>query len=361
MKVLISRIGAMGDVLHALPAVATLRAACPDWQIDWAVDPRWAPLLVNSEGSGPIVDRVHLAETRLWSSAPFSLETLRSITALRRALRAAHYDIAVDLQGTLRSAVITRFSAAPVRVGYVDPREPPAARFYTRKFPHRAAHVVYQGVDLLQRSCGLLSLPDDPPAPTHIEGRYDPATNPILPHEPWADDWAAEEAPPDRRLALLAPGAGWGAKQWPAARFAALARALHGQGFDVGITAVRKDDDLALSVVTGSKGVARLIVCDIAGLLAITRRAALKVGSDSGPTHLAGLLGIPLVALYGPTSPARNGPWGPGPMRVLRDKSAVTSYKHVATPDPSLACISVEQVIRACHEVTAEPSDLPNL
>jgi len=70
MKILIVRVGAMGDVLHALPAVAALRAARPDWAIDWVVDPRWAPLLVNAEGRGPVVGGVHLAETKKWSKAP---------------------------------------------------------------------------------------------------------------------------------------------------------------------------------------------------------------------------------------------------------------------------------------------------
>ena len=133
MKILIVRVGAMGDVLHALPAVAALRSARPDWQVDWVVDPRWAPLLVDAEGRGQIVNRVHVAETKAWSKSPAALTTVRSILELRRALRRERYDLVVDMQGTLRSAVIGWMAGAPEFAGYSDPRESLAASFYSRK------------------------------------------------------------------------------------------------------------------------------------------------------------------------------------------------------------------------------------
>ncbi len=340
MRVLIVRVGAMGDILHALPAVASLRAVRPDWQIDWVADPRWRPLLVNDGGSGPVVGRVHLADTQLWSRSPASLTTLRSIASLRTHLRARRYDIAVDMQGTLRSAVITRLSGTPVRVGYADPRERPAAWFYTRELPRRATHVVDQASGLLSQALDIQALELAlPSAPTP------------LPSEPWADTWADAEAG-SGRLALLAAGAGWAAKQWPTARFAALARALKGEGFDVAVTAPRKDNETALRVVAESSGSARLAVSNISGLIALTRRAALVIGGDSGPSHLAAALGVPLVALFGPTDPARNGPWGPGPIRVLRDPTSVTSYRHTVAEDPGLRRLSVEQVLGAAIEVS---------
>ena len=335
MKVLIVRVGALGDVLHALPAVAALRRARPDWTIDWVIDPRWASLLADSEGRGPIVNRVHLAETKLWSSAPLSPATLRSIRTLRKALRAQHYDLVVDLQGTLRSGVISRMTGAPQRVGYTDPRESLAARFYTKKFTRRGVHVVEQAAALLGEACGMEL------APVEVS----------LPREEWAENWAAEEAVLARPMCVLGAGGGWGAKHWPAEKFGALAVQLRAMGFDVVVNAVRKDDVVAAEVVAASQGSARVVVCNVTGLVALMRRTDLFVGGDTGPTHLAAALAVPLVALFGPTDPARNGPWGPGAKRVLRDASSVTSYRHVSEVDPGLARISVERVVETVKEL----------
>jgi heptosyltransferase-1 len=113
------------------------------------------------------------------------------------------------------------------------------------------------------------------------------------------------------------------------------------------VNAPRKDDALAAEVVAHSQGAGEVVVCNVTGLIALIRRASLLVGGDSGPTHLAASLGVPLVALFGPTDPARNGPWGPGPKTVLRDAAAVTSYKRRAETDPGLQRITVERVAKA--------------
>jgi heptosyltransferase-1 len=337
-RVLICRVGAMGDVLHALPAVAALRRQRPDWRIGWAVDPRWAPLLADGEGNGIAVQRVHLVETKLWSKSPLSMATLRSIRGLRSDVLAENYDLAVDMQGTLRSAVIARLSGAPSRAGYSDPRESLATSFYTQRLQRTAAHVVDQGVGLLSEACGV---------------ELDPGAVP-LPHEPWADHWAADliaELPPGHRVCVLAPGAGWGAKRWPPERFGALAQQLQMMGFTVMVNAPRKDDPLAAKVVAASASAARIVVCNVTGIIALLRRTSLLVGGDSGPLHLAAALAVPLVALFGPTNPARNGPWGPGPKIVLRDPASVTSYKRRDEVDPGLANLNVEAVLNAVSQL----------
>ena len=217
MKILIVRVGAMGDVLHALPAVSALRRLQPRWRIDWAVDPRWLSLLIGDDERGPIVDMAHLVPTRDWSRAPFSLGTLRSVRDLRLKLREEHYDLVVDMQGTLRSAVIGRLAGAKQFVGYSDPREAAAVHFYRKKINRGGAHVVGQGAELLSAACGVA-----------LE------TAPIeLPHESWADHWAEHDAVVARPLCVLAAGAGWGAKQWPAERYGKLAIELKNLGFDV--------------------------------------------------------------------------------------------------------------------------------
>ncbi|HEV2578857.1 MAG TPA: glycosyltransferase family 9 protein [Acidobacteriaceae bacterium] len=329
MRLLIVRVGALGDVLHALPAAAALRNAQPDWTIDWVVDPRWAPLLVNSEGHGEIVNRIHLAETKMWSAAPLSWKTLRSIAKLRRELRNERYEVVVDMQGTMRSAVIGRFARAREFVGYDNPREAAAAHLYRSTQRRIGKHIVEQGAGLLGAACNIAL------QPAAVK----------LPHERWAEDWAAEFVE-DRKVCLLAASAGWGAKQWPAERYGELAREIRAMGYVPLVNAPKKDDAVAASVVAAGDGAAEAVVCNVAGLIALMRRTSLLVGGDSGPTHLAAALGIPLVALYGPTDPARNGPWGSGPMRVIRSVGSVTSHKRVAEIDAGLARITVDEVLR---------------
>ncbi len=336
MKLLIVRVGALGDVLHALPAASALRAARPGWTIDWVVDPQWAPLLVNGDGLGGVVNHVRLAETKRWSAAPFSWTTLRSVAKLRRELREERYDVVVDMQGTMRSAVIGRFAGAREFTGYENPREAAAAHLYRSTRRRLGKHVVEQGAALLGAACSIGLEPG-------------PVT---LPHEPWADDWAAELVG-DRKVCVLAASAGWGAKQWPAERYGALASELRAMGYVPLVNAPKKNDALAASVVAASGGAAESTVCNVAGLIALIRRTSLLVGGDSGPTHLAAALGVPLVALYGPTDPARNGPWGEGPMRVMRGVGSVTSHKRVAEIDAGLARITVDEVMREINELRA--------
>ncbi len=338
MKVLIVRVGAMGDVLHALPAVAALRRARPEWTIDWVVDPRWAPLLVDAEGRGAVVRQVHVARTQLWSGAPLSSVTRRSVLALRDLLREERYDLVVDMQGTIRSAVIARMARGKVTAGYADPREAPAAWLYQRRILRQGAHVVEQGAALLGEATGV------PLVATSVE----------LPSERSAEAWAETDAVIKRPMCVLAPGGGWVGKQWPAERYGALAKELRAQGFDVVVNSAHEVDPLAAKVMAASGGAARVVVSGIAGLIALLRRADLFVGGDSGPTHLAAALAVPTIAIFGPTDPERNGPWGPGICRMVRDAASVNSYKRTAEVELGLSKLSVATVMEAVKAVSSE-------
>jgi len=331
MNILIVRVGAMGDVLHALPAVAALKRVRPQWRVDWAVDPRWAPLLMGDDERGPAVDMVHLAPAKEWSKAPLSSATMRSVLTLRKRLREEHYDLVVDMQGTLRSAVIGKMAGGELLAGYADPRERLAAMLYKRKITRRGAHVVEQGAALLGDACGVELQP----------GAVE------IPRAQWAEVWAETEAVLTRPMCMLTVGGGWGAKQWSTERYGALAIELKRMGFDVVVNAPRKDDAIATSVVESSGGAARIVVCNVTGLVSLMRRTDLLVGGDTGPMHLAAAMGVPVVALFGPTCPERNGPWGPGEKRVLRDAASVTSYKRSVQTEAGLMNLSVETVVEA--------------
>lgn len=337
-RLLVVRVGAMGDVIHALPAVAALRAFRPELCIHWVVDPRWAPLLMGADGSGPVISDVHLAETGLWSRAPLSRQTRQSVLALRRDLASGHFDLAVDMQGTLRSAVIGAFAGARCYAGFATPREPPARWLYKHRAVRSGTHIVEQGAALLGQALGI---------------SLAPLRSFPLPVSPAAERWAEDllaTLPTGRPAALLVPSAGWGAKQWPTERFAALAEKLAATGFNVLVNAVAETDVQASAIVAQSARTARtarLVVCNVRDLIALTRRVDVVIGGDSGPLHLAAALGVPLVALFGPTDPMRNGPWGAGEARVLRHSSSLTTYRHRARPDPGLAQIGVDEVVAA--------------
>jgi heptosyltransferase-1 len=240
----------------------------------------------------------------------------------------------VDMQGTLRSGVIGWMAGVKTLAGYSDPRERAAGWFYTRRLKRTGAHVVEQGAALLGDAAGV---------------RLEPIAAP-LPRDTEAEMWA-EQNVRSRPLLMLAPGGGWGSKRWPAERFAAVARALQHRMNDCVVNASSDADALALQVAHASDGTARALSCSVAQLLALMRRTDLFVGGDSGPLHLAAALGVPATALFGPTDPARNGPWGPGTKIVLRDPSSSTSYKRGTQTDAGLAKITVEQVVAAMEQL----------
>ena len=327
----------MGDVLHALPSVAALRTAYPDAHIGWAVEPRWQSLLsATTEQGRALVDRVHLVPVAEWKKAPFSRATLTSLRSLRRALRANQYEIAVDLQGTIRSSVIGRLSAARIFAGRCDPRESLARLLYTQSVKPHLPHIVQQSCEILAAAVAL------PFTPARV----------LLAPNTSAEIWASATLKPlaGAPIAVISTGGGWGAKRWPVERYGQLAAALASRGIGVVVAAASADSSDSRVAVEASGGVARLVACDLMQLTALLRRASICIAGDTGPLHLAAALGTPVVGLFGPTDPARNGPWS-SRARILRSPLSRTSYKHTDAPDPGLLTIQVEDVIHSGLEL----------
>ena len=152
------------------------------------------------------------------------------------------------------------------------------------------------------------------------------------------------------RFAILNPGAGWGAKQWPVERYGRVAKELAGDGICSVVNYGPGEDELATAVVNASNGAARKISCSIADLIALTRRASLLIGGDTGPMHLASALKIPVVAIFGPTNPARNGPFGTRSI-VLRSASSLTDHSRRDEPEQGLLEITPEEVVSAARNL----------
>src|SRR5271168_4034685 len=205
----------MGDILHALPAVTALRLAHPAWRIDWAVEPQWLPLLTSNEAADwntdrssarPVVDRIFQIPAKEWGRRPFKKETLAEIRALRAELREAEYDAVLDLQGSIRSAVVARLTGCRRIIGEANPRENAAKWLFTERVATTGRHVIEQDMELASAVAGDLLAPAVPALPFHSG----------------ADEWCdgiedlKEAVESGRPLFLLHPGAGWGAKRWPA-------------------------------------------------------------------------------------------------------------------------------------------------
>jgi heptosyltransferase-1 len=329
----------MGDVLHAIPAVAALRVAMPDARFGWVMEERWAEMLCGSgdevlattEGR-PVVDVVHKVNTKAWRAAMFSDETWAEVSSASRELRRARYEVAVDFQGAMKSAVIAQWSGAWSRLGFAFPRERLAGMFYTRAVETRAAHVVEQNLGLASAVAG------ERLATAEFELARDAAA------ETWCEKFL--ESVGRRRFAILNPGAGWGAKCWPAERYAEVARELSALGMMSLLNYGPGEEELVTCVEELSGGAAKKVLCSISELVSLTRRASLFVGGDTGPMHLAAALKIPIVALFGPTDPKRNGPYGTRNV-VLRSGASATSYRHVSRVDEGLQSIAGSEVIAA--------------
>lgn len=343
LRVLIVRLGAMGDILHAMPAVASLRRTHPEWFLGWAVEPRWLPLLRGSDGDMPLVDQIHLVNAKSWAHAPLSPRTFGEIARLRRELRAGQYDVAVDLQGAVRSAWVGRMARAPRMIGEANPREKPAKWLFRERIPTSGAHVIEQAVEVCQAIAGDKLLP----------------AQPVLPRDAVADAWAKQllgrsegnlKAETPQPVVILSPGAGWGAKCWPAERYGKLAAMLHGAGCRVLVNTGPRESSLAAEVVRSSGGVALAPEFSIERLIATLCDANLLIAGDSGPLHLACALGKPVVGIFGPTDPRRNGPYGV-PFRVLRHPESKRDHARRVEPEAGLLTILPQQVFAAAREL----------
>src|SRR5271156_2243362 len=300
-RILVVRLGAMGDIIAALPAVASLKHSIPHSKITWVVEPKWSVLLE----ANPYIDSVIL----------FDRKTLAGLRKAWSALRSARFDMGVDFQGLIKSALVATV-ARPERIfGFSTPhvRESAASWFYSTKVSIRSAHAVECNLELAAAAGASSILRTFPLPPGEPEGQL-----------------------PKGDFVLASPLAGWGAKQWPLEYYSELARKLR--------------RDCGLSLVLNAPHAIRVEgaethVSGIRGLIHATRRATAVVGVDSGPMHLAAALSKPGVAIFGPTDPALNGPYG-GSLRVLRNPAASTTYKRNAS-DRDMRAVTPAEVAEA--------------
>ena len=326
---LLVRLGSLGDVIHAIPAAAALRSRYPGARIDWLVDPRYVPVLQIVEG----LDHAIPIDPRGRTMA-----MLRTIRQLRRT----NYDAAVDLQGLLKSAALTRAAGARRVIGLPreDLREPFARVFYGETpDPGREPHVIHKNLTMM-RALGV----EDVPVMFPLK----------VPRTAASDAVVARFG--SEGYAVINPGAAWPNKRWPPDRFGALAAGMRER---IGIRSLvlwgPGEEDIASLVVGASRGAAELAPrTSIIDLFAIARDSALMVSGDTGPLHIAAAVGTPVVALFGPTFSERNGPWARADITISRAGRCVCHYeRQCRLAQACIEDIGVDDVVTAAESRVA--------
>lgn len=328
MNFLIVRLGALGDIVHAVPAAAALRAAYPDARIDWLVDARHRPFL----DLVPVIDHI----------VALDRPSLGGWVDVTRRLRQTRYDVALDFQGLLKSAVLARASGAARVLGFsiFHLREKTARPFYSESIEAEGGHVIRKNLRLLhavgiQEEQIVFPLADVPSRA--------------------ADEVMAMAG--GTPIALINPGAAWPNKRWDPQRFGEIAAFLRDvRGVACFVLWGPGEEVLAQAVVAASAGAARQApATQIADLVALCRRASLIISGDTGPLHIAAAVGTPVVALFGPTDGARNGPWSPDDAVISRYEACRCHYeRRCHAPEWCLDSISVAEVSAAVQHRLAE-------
>lgn len=335
MKIAIVKLSSLGDVVHALPVARALRRARPEARITWIVEAREHAILRDH----PDLDEVIPVDTRRWRRLirrpTGARQVWDKVGRLRERVGRAGFDVAIDLQGLIKSGVLTAYTGAPLRIGFSRAycREGLNALFTNRRVtpPSTAAHVVEQNLALL----GPLDIPSAPPE-FHLPARPEA--------ERRMDEALAEIGlKPRDRLVALNPGAGRAEKQWPVERFRALAERL---GAEAGarVLLLWGPDEIHMARQIRAGLSARVVLApptDLDELTAVLRRVSLMVAGDTGPLHLAAALGTPALGLYGPTRAARNGPYG-------------SHCRGLQSPDGTMAGLSTEAAFAAAQALLDE-------
>jgi heptosyltransferase-1 len=331
-RFVVLRLGSLGDIVHTLPAVAALRETFPAAEIVWLTHPRWR-LLVESSG---LATEVRNVETR-------------SLASLREAIdgvRQNHWDAAIDYQGLWKSAALPFFGGVKRRIGFSSHtiREFGVPLLYTERVKATAVHIADQNGELSLRA-GARRLA----APVSL----------CIPPEDEAAVGSQLGSSGIDRYVVLSPGGGWRSKCWPPERFGALCRVIRDSLGLRSVVNYGPGEDHLATIVRAAGGDAAPLLCnsELGQLMGLLRHATCIVGGDTGPVHLAIALGTPAVALFGPTDPARNGPYRAVPHStlaaragddiVLRAANSATTHARNDRTDPSMLAIDVASVFDA--------------
>jgi lipopolysaccharide heptosyltransferase I len=324
-RFLIVRLSSLGDIIFTLPILAALRDTFCRSHIAWVVNERWKPLL---EGNPDLNDIITLPNS-----------SIRSFFACGKRLRENNYTCVIDVQGLYKSALLAKLTRVKQRIGYSFKysREGAASFLYTQRVKPKTKHMVDMNLELAAAADAKIGTPR---FPLMISGEAQSAVSQFL---------ASMKI---SRYVVLSPGGGWLSKLWPPDRFGELALNIwNSHGLRIIINCGPGEAQLAEIVAANAASALPIIVqYGIPEMMALLRGAELVVAADSGPLHLANALGTPVVGLYGPTSPDRNGPYGGRDIVVRNLDDADTTYKRANSYSEEMESITVEQVVGAVDQ-----------
>jgi lipopolysaccharide heptosyltransferase I len=340
-RFLVIRLSSIGDIVHALPAVAALGDTFPTAEIHWAVEKRHAALLDGN----PYIHRVIKLDTLGWRHELLSPWTLEQIAGTGMALREASFDAVLDFQGLIKSAFLAWFSKSSQRIGFSEYwlREPLAGMFYTgRVSPHGRRHIIELNLSLVER-LGV-------PRQASQEWKFP------LPHSEAEDSYVANRLAEMNieEIVVLNPGGGWKSKCWAPENYAVLIQRLEKMIPQFMLLTGSPEEEPAIEDILQRAGSRRAAYfpSTILQLIALIRRARLFVGGDTGPLHLAEAAGTPVVAIFSSAEPVntpeRNGPFRAQDISVVNRNGTPTH--RLGKNSDYLRDVSVESVLAAIRE-----------
>jgi|SRR5271169_766962 len=330
-KILVIKPSSLGDIIHSLPVLLALWETFPHAKIHWVIAKGFEEILEHH----PMVAKLLIINKDQWKRKGKISDTLLEMRTLLRDLKKESYDLVIDLQGLLRSGLIAYATGAPVRIGFNEAREG-GNLFYTHKVEgggniHAVDRYLKIACTLGCDSQGVWF-----PLPLIKESENIKKLKKVL-----------------GKYAVLIPGARWKTKRWPKERFGSLASMLNMKSVVVGSPS---DATIAHYIQTESKGKTLSMAgkTDLKELISIIRGASYVISNDSGPMHIAAALGIPVIALFGPTNPVRTGPYGGKHVIITPDIPCAPCYKKKCKDIRCMSGISVEVVYNAVKSITCE-------
>ncbi len=334
-NIAIIRLGAIGDIIHALPVASRIKNENPQIKITWIVEKRHVYIIENNKN----IDRIITTDTKSWRRQSL-IQSWPQIKRLIKKIKQSKFDVVLDLQGLIKSGIISYLTAAKYRLGFNRPYCREGLNYYFNNIHITPA---IDDEHIIDRNLAFLRYFDIKGGQWNWGIKTTPADKKYI-----DDFWTKEGLVGNKRIIGINPGAGWITKCWDTGKYAILCDKLAQKDYKVILTWGPGEQDTVDKIVDKTTN-KPIIACNttVNQLTELISRCSLYVAGDTGPLHIAAALGVPTLALYGPSSPIRNGPYGQGHKIIYHELSCSNCYKRKCASIECMELISVEEVLQA--------------